>query len=322
MIEKKLVNVNLSSIDLNDQFYCLGAYTDIAPLIKSIREAGLITPPILQKTQNGYNVVAGFKRVEALKVLNIEQCDAFVVEESASKLDVFLLAVRDRLSHGRLDAIELSLFIHKLQYNLGVDRKNIIKTYVPLAGYGRNPRVYELYSRLYLLSADWRQMVRDEQTPVDLANEILDRVEEERGVFLNLFQSMRLGKNRQREFVLLISDVAKRAGISVTEIFELPPVNEVLNDNKRTPSQRADRLKQWLWRERYPRYAEAQQNFDALIKEQKLPDGLSIQPPPYFEGERFSASFTFSSEKEFQDHLQALTRLTESGATQKIIDMP
>ncbi len=322
MVEKKYARVKCALIDVADQRFSLAPQMDASLLIPSIREAGLINPPILQKKKTGYRIVTGFKRVRALQMLKVKEVDAFVVKAAESDLDMFLLAVRDKLSTRRLDAIELSLFIHKLQHEFGVDRENIIKRYLPLAGYGRNPRVCELYGRLHELPDEWRQTVREEQTPVDVANDMLDRPEKERTIFFSLFHSLRLGKNRQREFVLLLSDVARSAEKSVAGIFESEPVQQIINDEKQTPSQKADRLKGWLMRRRYPRYAQAEAAFAELIKNRKLPDGLAIQPPPFFEGERFSAAFSFSTQEEFQKHLAALQRLMDDGVIQKIIDMP
>lgn len=322
MLEKKYARVRLDAIDVADQSYCLAPHGDAAFLISSIREAGVINPPILQKKKNGFRIVVGFKRLRILQTLKVAEVDAFVVEAAESDLDVLLLAVRDRTSAGRLDAIELSLFIHKLQNNFGMSREDVIKHYLPLAGYGRNPRVFDLYANLHRLPAEWQEAVRSDQTPVDLANDLLEHPADERCEFFNLFQSLRLGKNRQREFVLLISDLARIAKTSIVKLFDSAPVRDILNDEKQTPSQKADRLKKWLWRERYPRFARASEAFAALLKDQKLPAGLSIQPPPWFEGERFSASFFFATEVEFRDHVTALQRLLDDGVVKKIIDMP
>lgn len=322
MLEKKYLLIKLSAIDFDDLTFRLHQSIDVSSLIQSIRAVGMINPPHLQEKGDGFRIVAGFKRLEALKALKIKECDALVFDSRESELEIFLLAVRERLSNDRLDPIELSVFIQKLQDFFGVDKEKIIKTYLPLAGYGRNPRVYELYSRLHELSKAWQKLVREEQTPIDLVNEMLDRTEEERDAFLNLFLILRLGKNRQREFVLLFSDVARILQQSVGQLVSSAFVQEIINEEKLTPSQKADRLKQWLWRKRYPRYAEALEAFDALIKEQKLPDGLYIQPPPFFEGDRFSAAFQFSSEKEFQNYTAALNKLLGSGDVEKIINMP
>lgn len=322
MLEKKYQKIDLSTINFNDETYCLRQAHKDASLIQSIRQSGLINPPLLQKTKDGYRIVVGFKRLLALNALKIDKIDAFVFEEQDSKLDLFLLAVREHLSHSKLDPIELSLFIKKLRDNFSIERDEIIKTYLPLVGYGRNPRVFELYSRLHLLPDEWRQLIRDEQTPVDLANELIDRSEEDRAVFLILFTTLRLGKNRQREFVLLFSDVARLLKQSVQQLVDSPSIQDILAEEKLTPSQKVDRLKSWLWRQRYPRYADAQEAFESLLKKQRFPEGLFIQPPPYFEGERFSAAFQFATEEEFRDYLAALKRLLDAGDVEKIINMP
>ncbi len=323
MLQKELSKIPFADIDETDDAYRISEQTDVSALMASIRDIGLINPPVLQrKGASRFRIVVGFKRLQALTQLDVERVEAFIIAEEGLSLQALRLALEDKVTNGRLDAIELSTLIHKLRDEFSVDKNEIVSTWLPLAGYGRNPRVYELYADLWRLPAAWRQAVKEEQTPIDLAREMLERSEEERVVFLEFFQLLRLGKNRQREFTLLLSDVARIKNISLLQLVELQQVKGVIAEQKLTPPQKAERLKQWLWQERYPRYTKARENFEALLKQAKLPTAVFIQAPPYFEGERFSAGFHFASEEEFEAYVAALQRLLDAGLIRKIVDLP
>ena len=59
-------------------------------LIQSIRENGLICPITLRKTEDGYRVIAGHKRLFAAKKLGIEEVDAKILEVNDDEATVLI----------------------------------------------------------------------------------------------------------------------------------------------------------------------------------------------------------------------------------------
>lgn len=320
-MKKTLQTIPLEHIDFSDDTYRYSISAVDNSLVASIRKIGLVNPLVVQQGDKKYRIVTGFKRAAALAKLSMNECPAFILDESEVSLDALLLAIQDNQSVRSLNPIELSRILDKLQTIFFVNEDTIIKEYLPQLGYGRNPRVLQLYSGLQKLSESWQTAVIQDQVPIDFAQEMLKQSVETQNKMWQLISDFRLGKNRQREFYALLSDVAQIKNQSFIELTESESITNIQFDNKLTPSQRAERLKTWLWEQRYPRYSKTKAHYDEILRAARLPQNCFIQAPPYFEGDTYSAGFSFSSIKEFGDNLAALKKALENGAIKNILDL-
>lgn len=321
MIKRNLQAISLKEIDIDDHAYRY-SFLSCESLKASIKQIGLVNPIIVQKkAPSSYRIVCGFRRIAALAELKIDACPAFVLQHSGVDLDVFLMAIQENQSHRSLNPVELSIILDKLQNTFEIDQQDIIKTYLPRLGYGKNPRVLQLYSGLHQLSREWQDALANDQVAVDFVQDILKLSGDVREKFYQLVAALRLGKNRQREFLQLFQDVAKLESISLSQLLLAQDVLDIQQHETLTPSQKAERLKEWLWKKRYPRYSSAKSEFDSEIKTANLPRNVYFQPPPYFEGDTFSTGFTFTSENEFAEHVAALQKILNDGTLKKIMDI-
>ncbi len=64
-----------------------------------------------------------------------------------------------------------------------------------------------------------------------------------------------------------------------------------------------------------------QAQFDALMKESKIPPDMHIRPSSFFAGEDFQVGFAFKSEAEYQEKLQILTSIMQNGAIKQMIEL-
>ncbi|NOY60944.1 MAG: hypothetical protein GXO75_18700 [Calditrichaeota bacterium] len=71
---------------------------------------------------------------------------------------------------------------------------------------------------------------------------------------------------------------------------------------------------------RYPRYSEVKEKFEALLRQAKLPPDVRLQPPSYFEGEKFSLTMTFRTVDDLTEKLRILER-NNVDVFQKMIDL-
>jgi len=323
MVINKLENIPIQEIDDQDRTYAISTSpAAVDTLVASIKRVGLINPIMVQKRKDGnYRIVIGFRRFEALKVLKQPQVPALIADENSRDLDLFEQAIYDRVSTRPLNPVELSTVIQKLEKEFGVAKSEIVQKYFPIMGYGRNPKVYDLYARLITLNPAWQKAVINEEVSIDIANIMIEISDSIRNEFLNLIKLLRLGKNQQRAFWALLSDVARIQEKTVSDLLASPNFKAVLSDEKLTPSQKAERFKHELYRLRYPRYSRTKEAFDALIKEARMPQGMILKAPPYFEGEDFFLGFNFRSEDDFEEKVSFLKSLQQKQVIRKIIDL-
>ena len=68
-----LRQVALKDIDESPGPYCMSFGFNLDSLIQSIQQIGLVNPPILKSDPDGLTVVAGYRRVMALKALGVDR---------------------------------------------------------------------------------------------------------------------------------------------------------------------------------------------------------------------------------------------------------
>ncbi|MBN1480347.1 ParB N-terminal domain-containing protein [candidate division KSB1 bacterium] len=322
MMNKVLYTIAIPDIDLDDDLYQYSSPVVPEPLRLSIQRFGLLNPIILQrKARSAYRIVCGFKRLAALVSLKAETAQAFVVEESCSQLDLFTLAIQDNQSVRELDPVEVATILAKLQSTFGIKKEDIVTNYLPLLGFGKNARVLTLYSGLHTLSVEWQDALKKDMVSLDFAQDMLKRPPEERQHIKTLVHNLRLGKNRQREFIKLLADVARLEDLSLSQLIASRPVQMIQLAEKLTPSQKAERLKEWLWEKRYPQYTAIKAQYDAIVRAAHLPPNIHIHAPAFFENNEYLASFTFVSKDDFEKSITALSEILNRGLVKKMSEL-
>ncbi len=321
MFEKKFQKLTCEWIDLNDSTYRYSFTEPDKSLIASVRTSGLVNPIVVQQLEKKYIIITGFKRALAVSQLGLDECPAFVIEASDVNLELLMLAIQDNQSVRTLHAIELARILDKLQTHFHIEKDMIIKEYLPQLGYGRNPRVLQLYSNLHELSDVWQAALINDQVAIDFAQEMLKQSHDIQDKMWHMISVFRLGKNRQREFFALLSDVAQLSDQSLEKFLDSESIQNIQAEEKLTPSQKTERLKAWLWEQRYPRYSKTKTDYEAILKAAHLPQGCYVQSPPFFEGDTYSAGFSFSSLEEFENNIAALKKAVDDGTIKNILDL-
>ena len=322
MIEKKLINLHTKHIDTTDDFFQYRPIESCDSLRNSIQRIGLVNPVIVQqKDLKSFRIVCGFRRIAALFDLKIDTLQALVIAEMQPNVDLFMMAVLENQSVKPLNPIEISTVLSKLQTVFNIDEKEIVRSCLPTLGYGQNPRVLQLYRDLHTLSREWQTAVNEDFVSLDVADDILKLAEYDRAKIWHLIQSLHLGKNRQREFLSLLKDISRINNSTISQLVDSQPVQTILNDTKQTPSQKSERIKQWLWEKRYPRYAAAKTSFEKKLRQARLPGNVHIQSPPFFEGDTFSTTFTFTGEQDFKKTVVVLEKLISNGYVKNLTDI-
>jgi ParB family chromosome partitioning protein len=319
---RKTTTVDVNDIDFTDEKYRVTYQIKSPRLYDAIKTAGLLNPPLLQKRGDGdYRIVAGFRRCAVLRELGQVRCPAILASEADGDLDLFETAIRDNLSMREFNAVEVSRIINKLESDFHVPQQKVIDHYLPLLGYGRNPRVFDLFRPLVLFDGDWQKVISEDKISLDVCSALAQRPEGEKKAFFHILTNLRLGKNRQREFFMLLDDISRKDRTSVTDVIGQEALQKILHDEKLTFSQRTNCFKQELWKMRFPTFEKVNRQFESALSQAKLPPEVSLRPAPYFEGENFTISFTFKNETDYGQKLHILSRLRDDGIIEIITSL-
>ena len=320
MIRKSLHKVSLSQLDVMDEKFRISTQLADESLKNSIREIGLVNPPLLQlRGDQRLRIVLGFRRIQALQAISISEIDAFVVQGEPTDSELFRFALKAETSERTFSEVEISGIIHKLRKTFQITESEIVTVFFPLMGLGKNPKILELYGPLYYLEPEIQLAVDRNDLSVEVAAAIAKVEPKDRLAFFNLIQNLRLGKNRQRVFWALLTDIARIEKRNVNEILLDAEFTKIISAEKLTPNQKVELVKSELWRRRYPRYSAVESEFQQMLKEMKLPPQMSLRPPAFFEGEDFQVSFSFKNPEEFKARVKLLQRLQDSEHIQKLV---
>lgn len=106
----------LSSIEVGERYR--KDYGDLSDLIHSIKTNGLINPITVNKTEDGYTLIAGGRRLEAIKQLKQEEVLVRIFTRPMSELDLRILELAENLQRKEMTWSEqnaLQREIHRLQ---------------------------------------------------------------------------------------------------------------------------------------------------------------------------------------------------------------
>ncbi len=147
---QKIATANLHPVDpkkIDDSPgpFCMSFGFDLEPMIQSIRTVGLINLPlIVREGKSRLTVIAGYRRILALKSLRWNSVQCRILGESEfSPMECLLLILFDNLVTRKLNEVEKGMVLKRL--SLYLPRTEIIKHYMPLLGLPSHEETLRLY---------------------------------------------------------------------------------------------------------------------------------------------------------------------------------
>ena len=189
----KIIEIELEKIEFNPHQPRL-EYDEkkLEELVKSINKQGLISPIVVRKKENKYEIIAGHRRYLAFKKLNKEIIP--VIVKRINDRDMQTLALIENIIRENLDPLEISIALENLLLN------NIAKTQNELADLlGLNESTISRYLKLLTLPEDIKNKIKKrEYTNLIVLNKLAKFPNNEA---VNLFNII-LEKNLNREDAL------------------------------------------------------------------------------------------------------------------------
>ncbi len=309
----------ISEIDTRDDTCRLSLRTDPDALLASIRAVGLINPPVLRQRQDfKYQIVCGFRRVEACKTLGWHEIKARVLKARSTELDSLKLAILDNRSHRQLNVVEQARGIQKLSPHL--PPRNRLHVLSSLLGFPQNPKVLKKIEALSRLPGAILAGVTNEIVSFERAVD-LSRFSHEDGLSLfELFKLLKLSQNKQREIITLVQEIAIREDLQPKDILQSREITTILDRPELNRNERGSKIRAYLKRRRFPRLTKAEERFSKELKALKLNEHMHMTAPPYFEGEQYTLRMTFKSVKDFDERRKTLDAMARNPAMKRLLE--
>ena len=305
---KERRNLPIGEIDERDSFFRISFGRDLSSLKTSLALSGLLAPLILREKEGGYQVICGFRRLEALRRLGQERVWALIYSpEELPDREGIVRAIAHNISGG-MNLVEKAQAVTKLKA-CGLMEEEIVSQWLPALGFQPHKRIYTKLREIARLPVGIRTYIAEQELSLSTASLLSLFREEELSALVPLLSSLKPGENKTKEILTHLHEIALREETSVTALLEEARDLWAGEDGR---VERLERFRDWLRRRRYPRFSSLKEEFEKFRASLRLPPSFSLHPPPFFEGEEFRVELRFSNREQLMKLSQGLRRLLES----------
>jgi ParB family chromosome partitioning protein len=313
----KVVQIDLSLIDFNDLTFFTGNSNKnlISSLQDSIKEVGLLNPPILKDKGESYRIITGWKRLISCRELGHTQalCRVYGPQEITDKecLKVIYYDNRDRVSD--LELSELIMLFRGLCY---LDDKELVNNVLPQFEIPPSRKHLDKFLALASLEKEMKDSFYSGNITIEQAQMLSELTPENReAVLSDVILKYRLNNNEARQVIQNIEEIALRDLKSVDKVIE--DAEEAIGDEKKGKNE----LRLELKRMRYPELSRVEERYRKEVDNLNLPKEVSLFINQFFEGNDLEFRIKIKSPEELSQILLSLEDSLHSGGVKKLLDI-
>ena len=291
-----------------------------ANLLESLERAGQITPLVLKAEEDRYRLVCGFRRRQALRDLGCREFQALVMPTLTTPVQALLLALEDNLGVRTPNDAEKVLMLTALCQHL--PREEVLKHY--LRRLDLPPRAEYLDRFLLLASLGDRglDLLTDGRLDPDSGEKILGLASApDRNAALNLLEVLQPSRNKRRELLGWLEEVARLEDRSVADLIKDQELGDILDSTRLNKPQKEQNVRRWLRQRRYPVLTSMEQKQNALLRALPLSSQFTLTPPRNFEGLDFSLHMTFHDLDELRGQADTLEHLLKDPSLAELMEL-
>ena len=300
----KTDSCKLSAIDFGDRSFPFSYGVPPRELLESIERVGLLQPPLLLESTSGYKIVCGRRRLLALQQSRTGDKEIDILSASEGRVkELFRRALWENLALRAFNLVETAdIYVQALKM---FSENEIADEICPAL---QIPRRERFHKRLQAI-AGFSQELRDLLAAGVVDAESVDLIREwgapELKVLIELIAETGLRRNKLREVIGRVDDLARRDGVSPCEplLAAVAVVRDV--EGKIDIGTLRNQLKVQL----YPHLTTARRDFSEKLRQLDLPAKVRLESPPDFEGGEFRLSFSFCDSKQWQSACEKLNSI-------------
>ena len=312
--------LKLSFINSKDDSFRITTQISVDHLMDSIRHVGMLNLPLLVEKETGYTIVCGFRRIEACRRLNRADVEVRILESDTRQLECIRYAITDNCLQRSLNLIEQSRSINLLYPFF----KDISALCIELSAMGLpdNPSIVKKIKKLSHLPVAIQNGILSNTISLAMALE-LGRLQQDVGEGLsNLFETLLLSLNNQKEILTLLKEISLREDISILNVIKNDRVQKILTNQELDRNQKIRKIRIYLKQRRFPVITAAENEFEKHLKRLKLGSGTKLIPPDNFEGTTYILKVFFKNLTELKDRQSSIDALIKNPSLRKILDRP
>jgi len=318
-MEYKHCSIPFDRIHTEDTWFKISTGAVSAALVDSVKRFGLINPPVLLAHSNGYQIVSGFKRIEAYRQKAAGSIVARILDPVTPLERCAQVAIVDNTSQRSLNLIEQAHAVALLS-NFYSDNTQLVRA-ANLAGLSINPDMAEKLIKLDRMAPPLKSGVLDESIALPVALQLHDMNDAAAvQVLATLLMELGLSLNRQREILEWIVSICRRDDIAPAELFAADDIVHCRQNKDLDRRQKGQLIRDYLKKRRYPTILLYERRFADTVRRLKLAHGTSLMAPPHFESSSYCLKFEFRNQKELSEKFQEMEKIVKSEIMQTFWD--
>lgn len=283
-----LKEINISDIDISNPKFIV-PYKQISPeLVNSIKDIGIINPPIVIKNDKEYLILTGFKRISISEELGLNTVFCRVVSKNEISFDQCIKIIYED-NKDRYTDIEIGELCRK-----HIDNGNDVKQFLKLIDYPTTEKNIQRFTYLSNIDSRIRNYYLDEKLNPEQCF-FLSQIDTEDALLLlnKVIIPLRFNTNETREFLSELKDIYIRDDKPISQIVE-----NVINTQEEITK---NGIRLQIKKLRSPRLVEVEKEYNEIVKSLKLPKGVLISYSPYFENNYIEVKARIDSENKLNE---------------------
>ena len=311
-------SVPIKSIDIDDQLTSFSF--DIPPisLKQSIEEIGVIHPVTLVPLGKSFRIVCGHKRIKIVSQLKIKEIPARILSPAPDEEAMLMLNLSENQFLHQYSDIEKGLILSKL-YTVKILEIRIIEKYMPMLGLEKSKKLLDDHLKANQLLLGLKTLLHEMNVPLRTFSVFFNWNTKSAMAAERFFSALRPGANKWRDLLEWVEEISTRDEITPLDLFELPELQSVLNQNDLAPNVRYDRIRQILHSRRYPILSDLRVRLARSLDALKLDDKTKVHVQDSFESDEIRIEMKFRTREEFVSQVEKLVRASDSEALDELI---
>ena len=311
-------SVSIESIDIDDHLTSFSF--DIPPisLKQSIEEIGVIHPVTLVPLGKSFRIVCGHKRIKIVSQLKIKEIPARILSPAPDEEAMLMLNLSENQFLHQYSDIEKGLILSKL-YTVKIPEIRIIEKYMPMLGLEKSKKLLDDHLKANQLLLGLKTLLHEMNVPLRTFSVFFNWNAKSAMAAERFFSALRPGVNKWRDLLEWVEEISTRDEITPLDLFELPGLQSVLNQNDLAPNVRYDRIRQILHSRRYPILSDLRVRLARSLDALKLDDKTKVHVQDSFESDEIRIEMKFRTREEFVSQVEKLVRASDSEALDELI---
>jgi len=302
----KKLKIHLNKIHLDDERFRISCHSNLDKIIFSLKEIGLVNPPIVTLREPHIVLVSGWKRVLGCINLSFSQIPVYMLDEK-DDLKAFRMSFYENLATRSYDIVEKAEIVGKLK-KLGEDTNSIVKKYLPLIDIHPTRFHLDVYLAVFKFDPEIKKLILEKNVLFSSLQLLTEFTPRERRLLLPLLSC--LGQNKMKEILEDLLEISWKHNIPAWKFLLSRDIRDIQDSENLSSVQKADKIRLLLRRKRYPTLFAWTESFDSVLKKMCWPKEVSVSPSNYFEGEEIYVKFNFENMEEFRKKLAKLQELS------------